>query len=219
MTSITRRRLLTFSTLGALAAMPLRTLAQQTLDRPLEQTFRAILPQKVETGDRIEIIDFFWYGCPFCYELLPVFAEWESRKPVDVTVRRIPAILRETWLPEAHLYYTLEMLGEAERLHARVFDSVHKDRLRTNDPQAVAAWATQNGINGDKWLSTYAAEEVRKRVIRAVELVRTYDVRGTPSIVVDGRYQTGGGLAGGLKNVPLVLDGLVNLAREMRKKA
>jgi thiol:disulfide interchange protein DsbA len=173
----------------------------------------------VETGDRIEIIDFFWYGCPFCYELLPVFAEWESRKPVDVTVRRIPAILRETWLPEAHLYYTLEMLGEAERLHARVFDSVHKDRLRTNDPQAVAAWATQNGINGDKWLSTYAAEEVRKRVIRAVELVRTYDVRGTPSIVVDGRYQTGGGLAGGLKNVPLVLDGLVNLAREMRKKA
>ncbi len=204
--------------LSALAVASFCTQAQQSLDRPLEQTYRVILPQKVETGERIEIIDFFWYGCPFCYELLPVFTDWEKSKPADVAVRRIPAVLREAWLPDAHLYYTLEILGEADRLHTRVFDSVHKERLRTNDPQAVAVWAVQNGIDQQKWLSAYTSDEVRKRVLNSVELARNYDIRGTPAVVVDGRYQTGGGLAGGLKNVPAVLDALVNLAREQRKK-
>jgi protein dithiol oxidoreductase (disulfide-forming) len=145
-------------------------------------------------------------------------AEWEKNKPADVAVRRIPAVLRENWVPDAHLYYTLEMLGEADRLHTRVFEAIHKDRLRTNDPQAVLAWAVQNGVNGEKWLATYTSEDVRKRVIQAVEIARSYDVRGTPALVVDGRYQTGGGLAGGLKNIPAVLDALVGLAREQRKK-
>ena len=212
------KHILRLLALGALAMIAIGAQAQQTLDRPLEQTYRVIQPQKVETGERIEIIDFFWYGCPYCYELLPVFTAWEKNKPTDVAVRRIPAVLREAWVPDAHLYYTLEILGEADRLHTRVFEAVHKNRLRTNDPEAVALWATQNGIEPQKWLSTYTSDEVRKRVVRAVELGQSYDVRGTPAVVVDGRYQTGGGMAGGLKNVPVVLDALVNLAREQRKK-
>lgn len=145
-------------------------------------------------------------------------AEWEKNKPADVAVRRIPAVLRENWVPDAHLFYTLEILGEADRLHASVFEAIHKSRLQTNDPQAVLAWAVKNGINGEKWLATYTSEDVRKRVIQAVEIARSYDVRGTPALVVDGRYQTGGGLAGGLKNIPAVLDALIGLAREQRKK-
>lgn len=190
----------------------------QPQDRPFEQTYRAILPQEVETGDRIEVIDFFWYGCPFCYTLLPVFTEWEKRKPQDVVVRRIPAVLREGWLADAHLYYTLELLGEAERLHARVFDSVHQDHLRTSDPEAVAAWAAKNGIDAQKWQRAYTDNEVRNRVIRAMTLARNYDVRGTPAVIVDGRYQTSSGVAGGVNHVPAVLDRLINLAREQRKK-
>ena len=145
-------------------------------------------------------------------------AEWEKRKPADVVVRRIPAVLREGWLADAHLYYTLELLGEADRLHTVVFDSVHKGQLRTSDPEAVAAWAAKNGIDAQKWQSTYTNNEVRNRVIRAMALAGNYDVRGTPALIVDGRYQTGGGIAGGLNNIPVVLDGLINLAREMRKK-
>ena len=190
----------------------------QPQDRPFEQTYRVILPQEVESGDRIEVIDFFWYGCPFCYTLLPVFTEWEKRKPADVVVRRIPAVLREGWLADAHLYYTLELLGEAERLHANVFDSVHKDQLRTSDPDAVAAWAAKNGIDAQKWQRAYTDNEVRNRVIRAMTLARNYDVRGTPAVIVDGRYQTSSGIAGGVNYLPAVLDKLVNLAREQRKK-
>ena len=147
-----------------------------------------------------------------------MLAEWEKRKPADVVVRRIPAILRESWLADAHLYYTLELLGEAERLHAVVFDSVHKGQLRTSDEEAVAAWAVKNGIDAQKWQQAYRDIEVRNRVVRAMTLAGNYDVRGTPAVIVDGRYQTGGGIAGGLTNIPLVLDKLIDLAREQRKK-
>ena len=213
------RSVLRLLALGALAMiMAIGARAQQTLDRPLEQTYRAIQPQPVETGDRIEVIDFFWYGCPFCYQLLPVMSEWEKRKSAEITVRRIPAVLRESWLADAHLYYTLELLGEADRLHAQVFDSVHKGQLQTGNPEAVAAWAAKNGIAAQKWQTAYTDNEVRNRVVRAMTLARNYDVRGTPAVIVDGRYQTSSGMAGGLMSIPVVLDALVDLARERRKK-
>ncbi len=116
-----------------------------------------------------------------------MLAEWEKRKPADVVVRRIPAILREGWLADAHLYYTLELLGEADRLHAAVFDSIHKGQLRTSDEAAVAEWAVKNGIDAQKWQQAYRDNEVRNRVVRAMKLASSYDVRGTPAVIVDGR--------------------------------
>lgn len=145
-------------------------------------------------------------------------AEWEKRNPADVAVRRIPAVLREGWLADAHLYYTLELLGEADRLHTAVFDSVHRGQLQTSNTEAVAAWAVKNGIDAQKWQAAYTDNEVRNRVVRAMTLAQNYDVRGTPALIVDGRYQTSTGLAGGLAGVPAVLDALIELAREQRKK-
>jgi thiol:disulfide interchange protein DsbA len=169
-------------------------------------------------GDKIEVIDFFWYGCPYCYQLLPLIAEWEKSKPADVVVRRIPAVLRQEWVPDAHLYYTLEILGVADRLHAKVFDAVHRDRLQTTDTESWAKWAVANGIDRAKWDEVYNSQGVRDRVVRAVDLGRDYDVRGTPVIIVDGRYQTGSGQSGSLNNVIPTVNGLINLARERRKK-
>lgn len=189
----------------------------QAQERPFEQSFRAITPQAVK-GDNIEIIDFFWYGCPYCFQLMPMITEWEKSKPADVVMRRIPAILRQEWVPEAHLYYTLEILGEADRLHTRVFEAIHRERLQGTDAEAWARWAEANGIDRAKWDAAYTSKEVRDRVVKAVELGRDYDVRGTPVLVIDGRWQTGGGQAGSLKNVMPTVDGLVKMAREQRKK-
>ena len=190
----------------------------QVQERPLEQSYRSITPQATAAGDKIEVIDFFWYGCPYCYQLLPLMVEWEKSKPADVVMRRIPAVLRQEWVPEAHLYYTLEVLGAADRLHVKVFDAFHRDRLQATDTEACGKWAEANGIERAKWDEAYNAKEVRDNVVRAVELGRDYDVRGTPVLIVDGRYQTGGGQAGSLKNVMPTIDGLINLTRERRKK-
>lgn len=210
----TRRGVLGLIGGGLLGTAAPRAFAQQT--RTFEESFRAISPQPVTTGDKIEVIDFFWYGCPYCYQLLPLFAEWEKTKPADVAVRRIPAILRQEWVPDAHLYYTLEVLDAADRLHAKVFDAIHRDRMQAADMEAWGKWAAANGIERAKWDAAYNAREVRDRVVRAVDLGRDYDVRGTPVVIVDGRYQTGSGQAGSVKNVMATVDGLVKLARTQR---
>ena len=209
----TRRAVLALAAGGLMGLSP-----AQAQERAFEQSFRAITPQPTAPGDKIEVIDFFWYGCPYCFQLLPLITEWEKTKPADVVTRRIPAILRQEWVPEAHLYYTLEALGEADRLHTKVFEAIHRERLQGTDNDAWARWAEANGIDRTKWDAAYASKEVRDRVVKAVEAGRDYDVRGTPVLVVDGRWQTGGGQAGSLKNVMPTVDGLVKLAREQRKK-
>lgn len=195
-----------------------RLFAQTPPPRTFEESFRAITPQPTPDGDRIEVIDFFWYGCPYCYQLLPLLLAWDKAKPADVVLRRVPAVLRQEWLPDAHLFYTLETLGEAERLHPKVFDGVHKDRLLTTDTASWAKWAVANGIDRAKWDAAYNAQGVRDKVVRAADIARDYDVRATPVIVVDGRYQTGSGQSGSVQNVLPTVDGLIKLARERRKK-
>ena len=214
---ISRRSVLTLMA-GGLVGVGSGLVFAQAPQRALEESFRAITPQPTVAGDKIEVIDFFWYGCPYCFQLLPMLTAWEKSKPADVVMRRIPAILRQEWVPDAHLYYTLEILGEADRLHTKVFEAMHRDRLQATDMVSWTRWAVANGIDRAKWEEVYNSQGVRDRVIRAVEIGRDYDVRGTPALVVDGRYQTGSGQAGSLNNMIPTLDGLINLARERRKK-
>lgn len=193
-------------------------LAQSPPSRTFEESFRVITPQPAPEGDKIEVIDFFWYGCPYCYQLLPLLTAWEKSKSTEVVLRRVPAVLRQEWLPDAHRYYTLESLGEAERLHAKAFEAVHRDRLLPTDVETWAKWAAANGIDRAKWDAAHNASGVRDKVLRAIDIAREYDVRATPVLVVDGRYQTGSGHAGSVQNVVPTLDGLLKLARERRKK-
>jgi thiol:disulfide interchange protein DsbA len=177
--------------------------------------YRLIAAQPVETGERIEVIDFFWYGCPYCNELQPALEDWIGRKPSDVALRRIPAVLRDSWAPHARIYYTLEALGEAERLHLKVYESYHVEELQLSRPEVVEQWAVRNGISRGRWLDAYNSPEVEAKVARARELAQRYEVRGTPSVVVDGRYLTSSSLATVRGVVPVVED-LILLARQKR---
>ena len=213
--TISRRRVLWYLA-GGLAGT--RQAFAQTAPRTFEESYRTIAPRPTPAGEVIEVIDFFWYGCPYCYRLLPLLMAWEKSKPADVVLRHIPAVLRQEWLPDAHRYYTLEMLGEADRLHAKAFDAINRDHLLSTDTEGWAKWAVANGIERAKWDAAYNAQAVRDKVVRAADLARDYDVRATPVIVVDGRYQTGSGQSGSVQNVMPTVDGLIKLARERRKK-
>jgi thiol:disulfide interchange protein DsbA len=193
---------------GAAGAQEVR--ARQNLE------YRLIAPQPVETGERIEVIDFFWYGCPYCNELQPALDEWAKRKPADVTVRRIPVVLRDTWAPHARIYYTLELLGEAERLHAQVYRSYHIEELHMSKPDVMEQWAVRNGIERRRWVDAYYSPEVDARIARAVQATKRYDVQGTPSLVVDGRYLTSSSMTPSVRGVLPVVDDLVRLARQRR---
>jgi thiol:disulfide interchange protein DsbA len=173
-------------------------------------------PQPVATGNRIEVVDFFWYGCPHCYNLQPSLESWLKRKPADVELRHIPAIFRESWVPHARIYYTLESLGEVDRLHQAVYRAIHAERESLMNASSTAEWAARNGIDSTRWLAAYNSPEVERKVEQARALTRAYSIEGTPSLVVDGRYLTSSGMAESMPAVINILDGLITIARERR---
>lgn len=193
------------------ALLPAIASAQQPVRADID--YRVIKPQPVAVADRIEVIDFFWYGCPHCNNLQPALERWVGNKPADVLVRRIPAILRDSWAPHARIYYTLEALGEVERLHQRVYHGYHVEELHMSKPEVMSAWAQRNGIDRERWEQAYDSPEVRRKVEEAARLTRAYQVTGTPSLVVNGRYLTSGSMAESLNRVVDIVDGLVHKVR------
>lgn len=188
--------------------------AQQPLRAEID--YRVITPQPVQVPGGIEVIDFFWYGCPYCNSLQPALERWISRKPADVTVRRIPAVLRENWVPHARIYYTLEALGEVERLHQQVYHGYHVEELFMSRPEVMSEWAVRNGIARERWDAAYQSAAVQRKVEEAAQLTRAYGVTGTPSLVVDGRYLTSGNMSETLDGLIPILDGLISRVRATR---
>jgi thiol:disulfide interchange protein DsbA len=200
------------------AVAQLASAAQTSLPRE-KVDYVLIDPQPVATGNRIEVIDFFWYGCPHCYNLQPSLVDWLKRKPADVELRHIPAIFRESWVPHARLYYTLEALGEVDRLHQAVYRAIHAERESLMNASSTAEWAARNGIDSTRWLAVYNSPDVERKVEQARALTAKYSIEGTPSLVVDGRYLTSSGMAESMPAVITTLDGLINIARERRASA
>ncbi len=192
--------------------------AQQPPPLRVDLEYRLIPPQPVETGDKIEVIDFFWYGCPYCNELHPALDAWNARRPADVALRRIPAILRDSWAPHARIFYTLEALGEAERLHGQVYHSYHVEKLHMGRPDVMEQWAVRHGIDREKWATAYTAAETDRKVEQAKAAARRYMIHGTPSVVVDGRFLTSSAMAETVPGVVTIVEQLISLARGERAR-
>ena len=183
----------------------------------LGREFQRIEPQRpVAAGGRIEVIEFFYYGCPVCYDTQPFLSRWLGSAPEYVAIRRVPALSTEAWEPFAKLFYTLETLGQVDRLHWPVYDHFHFEDVKLNDEKIMVDWAARNGIDRQKFVETYDSSGVAAKVAQARELLRAYDVRGVPTFIVDGKFLTSARLAGGTQQAIQVVDQLVKLAREER---
>jgi len=173
-------------------------------------------PRPVATGAAIEVIEFFYYGCPICYELQPHMSRWLVQAPNYIVLRRIPAKASENWESFAKLYFSLEALGEIQRLHWPVYDNFHFDGLRLNDEKVMLEWVTRNGITRERFLEAYNSPDTLAKVGMASEMMKQYDVRGVPTIVVDGKYLSSARIAGGTRQLMQVVDKLVQQARTER---
>ncbi|HVQ60442.1 MAG TPA: thiol:disulfide interchange protein DsbA/DsbL [Burkholderiales bacterium] len=198
---------------SALALLALNAAAQIQAGRE----YQRIDPQRPAAADaRIEVIEFFYYGCPVCYETEPFLSRWLRTAPDYVAMRRVPALSSEAWEPLAKLYYTLETLGQVERLHWPVYDNIHFEDVRLGDPKLMVDWAARNGIDREKFVQTYESPAVADKVTQARALLKSYSVGAVPTFIVDGKFITSARLAGGTSQVVEVLDRLVKLAREER---
>lgn len=178
--------------------------------------------QPTDSGNKVEVLEFFWYGCPHCNALQPSLNAWVKQKPADVEFRRVPAVLGQSWIPLTQAFYTFEALGLTEKLHHDVFAAIHKDKVRLQDPKTLFEWVAKHGVDQKKFKDTYNSFGVRSRVQRAIEMSRTYNIPGTPALVIDGRYLTAPhlGLEKGqtlsYERYFKIVDHIVALARKAR---
>ncbi len=203
---------------GLLLAMALGTAQAQPIPQATREYVRLDTPQPVASGDRIEVVEFFYYGCPVCYELEPVLSRWAVKAPADVVLRRVPALASASWENFARLFYSLESMDELGRLHWPVYDNFHFEDLSLNEEPVMAEWVVRNGIDKDKFINAYHSPAIRAKVEAAREMVRRYQVKGVPSFVVDGKFLTSANMAGGVTALMPVVDRLIELARKERAR-
>jgi thiol:disulfide interchange protein DsbA len=172
----------------------------------------------VAGGDKIEVIEFFYYGCPVCYELEPKLSRWYFNGPGSVALRRVPALSSDNWDNFAKLFYTLEAMGQLARLHWPVYDNFHFNGVRLDEEAAMAGWVSNNGLDKRKFIDTYRSPQIQARLAAARKMTRDYEIKGVPSIVVDGKFLTSARMAGGTTELLRVVDGLIELARRERGK-
>ncbi len=167
--------------------------------------------QPVESGDRIEVIEFFWYGCPHCYALEPVLEKWLPKLPADVAFRRVPAILNQRWAHDAGIFHALDALGVVDKLHRPLFDAIHRDRLRTDESKALGDWLRTRGVDPARFEQTLKSFGVQAKVRRAAQLSASYKIDGVPALAVHGRYLIG---ARGFEEMLGIADRLIAATRK-----
>ena len=173
-------------------------------------------PQPVATGSKVEVLEFFWYRCPHCFQLEPGLNTWLKTLPKDAQVRRVPAVFRDDWLPGAKLYYTLEQMGLLGKLHHKVFDAYHLDNINLNDPAVLGGWITKQGVERKKFEGIYNSFSTQSKATQGARLATTYAISGVPAFVIDGKYATSVGMAGSEVRLFEVLDQLIVKARAER---
>ena len=152
--------------------------------------YRELSPsQPTDIPGKIEVMEFFWYGCPHCYNFEPVLEPWVKKLPKDVYFRRVPAMFNEEYAQGARAYYALDAIGEEERLHKALFDAVHTgSRLRVGNEAALTEWLGKHGVDTKKFAAAYRSFSVEGKLKRAAQLTQAYKIDGVPSMAVNGRY-------------------------------
>jgi thiol:disulfide interchange protein DsbA len=189
------------------------------IDLMEEVEYRVIPQQPLADPSRIEVAEFFYYGCRWCNELEPYVRQWLQRKPADVVFRLQPAIRSTRWMTLTKTFYLLEAQGKVAALHGQVYRAYHRDGLNLEDEAVLTDWLVKQGLERGRVEELLYAPETLTRVEAAREATYAYRIETTPSVVVDGRYLTSTDLAGGVAVLMDVVEGLVAMAREERRSA
>ena len=203
-----------FSALSIFLAFTLPSAAQEFQEDV--NFFPLLVEQPVRTGDRIEVLEIFWYGCPHCYALEPYLKKWLKNKPEFVEFVQLPAVLNRSWAFDARVFYTFVALGLIDELHEAYFDAIHKDRRRMKKVEQVASWAQEQGVDPQLILDTFNSFGVDSMLANATQMSGRYEADGVPTIIIDGKYRTTVSLAGGHNEIIDLINYLAQRAKSER---
>ncbi|WAR45123.1 thiol:disulfide interchange protein DsbA/DsbL [Methylomonas rapida] len=145
--------------------------------------------QPVQNPDKIEVIEFFWYGCPHCYSLEPSVAAWLKTKPANVEFIRQPAVFSELWGKHAKAFFTAEALGVSEKVHADFFDAIQNKKQKLTSEDELAKFFAAHGVKDDDFRAAYNSFLVDAKMRQAETMGPRYGITGVPAIIVNGKYR------------------------------
>lgn len=196
---------------GALLLVPALGAAQDLIDP--EGKYDLIQPpQPTDTPGKVEVVDVFWYGCPHCFKFLPAMERLEGRKADYLEIRRMPAIFRKNWEIHARAYYTAHLLNAIEKVHRPVFEAIHEKGQPLDTRDSLRALFVGLGVDGDAFDKTFDSFAVETMLRKSQVMQGRYGVRGTPSVIVNGKYRVSATKAGGYEEMARVAEALA--ARE-----
>ena len=150
---------------------------------------RLVPPQPTSQRNKIEVIEFFSYGCPHCAHFYPLLSAWVAKLPPDVVLRRVPVGFgNDAWVNLQRAYYSLEYSGDLARLDGPLFHAIHEERKPLFDESSIADWVGRNGGNADRFASAYTSLGINTQTFQADKMVEDFQIRGIPALAVDGRY-------------------------------
>jgi protein dithiol oxidoreductase (disulfide-forming) len=183
---------------------------------PVEGTHfvRLSQPLPAPAHGKLEVVEFFWYGCPHCNDFEPALEAWTKTLPADVVFRRAPVAFR----PEPHgthqrLYFAIETMGLIPTLHRKVFYAMHNERKMLDKPADISAFVTKNGVDSAKFMDVFNSFSVQTKARQAHQLSEAYKIDGVPALGVQGRFYTSGSLAGSNDRALAVVDHLLKRLR------
>ena len=171
-------------------------------------------PQPLESKGKVEVIEFFWYGCPHCYDFEPELNAWLKRQPKDVIFRKVPVAFRDDFMPHSQLFYALEAMGKGDALNDKVMYAMHKENKRLMTENEIADWAASQGIDRNIFLATYRSFAVVSKARAARQMADAYRIDGVPTVVMQGRYVTSPSIAGTKAKAISVME---HLEQKIRK--
>ncbi len=171
-------------------------------------------PQPTHSGNKIEVLEFFFYGCSHCYHLHPLLSEWEKKMPKDVMLEYVPTIFNPSWEPMANTYYALELMGKQKQLHDPLFTAWNVNNVDLGDLAKISVFVAKHGVDSKVFADNYLSFSVQTKVMRSKQMSQSYAIRGTPTLIVDGKYMiTGLQPADTIK----MLNELIDMVRKERR--
>ncbi|MDR2991064.1 MAG: thiol:disulfide interchange protein DsbA/DsbL [Burkholderiaceae bacterium] len=210
----------TFALAAAAAAVPaafLTALPGRAQGNKGYKEIKPSVPVDVPAG-QIEVIEFFSYICPFCKQFEPIFEAWIKTAPKDVAVRRVHVGWNMDGMkgePLQLIYYSLEALGQAEALQAKVFTALQTEHKRLEQQDVLFAWVAQQGVDRAKFEQAYKSFGVANQIQRANRTTNAYQIEGTPSMGIGGRFSVDSG-AGGFDPMLKLTSTFIDRVRQNR---
>jgi protein dithiol oxidoreductase (disulfide-forming) len=181
-----------------------------------QQYFRLKTPMPVSTGAKIEVLEFFSYACPHCGTLEPHMEKWRATMPKNTQFLGVPAVFHDQWVPYARAYYASVDLKISAKSHSALFKALYEQKKNFTSLDEMATWYSQFGVSAKQFTDAFTAKGMEDRLKRVIDITPKYEVDGTPTIIVDGKYKCDGVSAGGYDKMPALINFLISKAAAER---